>query len=108
MLGTQDFRGRCVRLMFSPLSKVLCVNMFRLNPYAHSHTNQNVPITLSVLQTLKQEMSESKRELVRQSLYASNQEMTDTDDEAQLRWPVYLNRNKRLMKRIRKDLELNE
>lgn len=53
-------------------------------------------------------MSEPKIELVRQSLYASNHEMDDTEDEAQLRWPVYLNRNKRLMKRIRKDLELNE
>lgn len=39
--------------------------MFRLNPYAHSHTNQNVPITLNALQSLQQEMSDSKLELVR-------------------------------------------
>lgn len=59
MLDIPDFRGRCVRLMYSKSSSILCVNMFRLNPYAHSHTNQNVSITLQVLHSLQQEMSDS-------------------------------------------------
>lgn len=49
-------------------------------------------------------MSDSKRKLVEQSLYSSDLP-TREDEDPQLRFPVYLNRNKRLMKQVRKDLE---
>lgn len=78
--------------------------MFRLNPYAHSHTNQNVSITLQVLHSLQQEMSDSQKKRVEASLF-SQPEQTN-DETPQLRFPVFLNRNKRLMKQMRKDLEL--
>ena len=93
--------------MYSKQSKVLCINMFRLNPYSHSHTNQNVPITLQVLQQLQSEQCPSKKTQVTQSLFVHEQPTTETDDDAQLRFPVYLNRNKRLMKKVRKDLEID-
>jgi len=52
-------------------------------------------------------MRESKLEIVKNSLYSPILKINESEEDAQLRCPVYLNRNKRLMKRIRKDLESN-
>jgi hypothetical protein len=49
-------------------------------------------------------LSASKQKQVEQSLLA-NEGKTSQDEDPELRFPVYLNRNKRIMKAIRKDAE---
>ena len=93
--------------MYSEQSRVLCVNIFRLNPYAHSHTNSNQPITLHVLKQLQSKVSDTKKKEIEDTLFASEPVNSEEPEDRQLRFPVCLSRNKRLMKQIRKDLDLD-
>jgi hypothetical protein len=57
-------------------------------------------------------LSDSKKELVQQRLYTSSKDEEsekagkEVDAAKRLKWPVYLNRNKRVMKQARKHPEM--
>lgn len=79
MQDVNNFNGICIRLLYSPLSGILCVHLFSLNPYqnalyphlattSQANQAQHNQLGTQTLQSYKQ-LSEPKQELVKQSLH---------------------------------------
>ena len=116
MQSVNNFNGSCMRFLFSPISGVLCFHIFNLNPFPALATQ-------SGLQTLAsfKGMSTSGKKQVQSSMFRKASERSDatefvekagaaaqkdaqSDEAERLRVPVFLNRNRRKMKQLRKNI----
>ena len=124
--SVNNFNGTSIRLLYSPQSGILCLHLFNLSPFAGLHTNGNTLTPGSSTNTGTQtmvsfrKMEPAKQKLLSKSLFrrasevnegsssmekqGQSEQLSGVEEIDRMRVPVFLSRNRRKMKQLRKHL----